>query len=460
MIEKSITEPFANSLRGRLILPDDAGYDETRAVWNGRVDRRPSLIARCQGAADVMAAVNFARENDLPVTVKAGGHHVAGKAVADHSFVIDLAAMNGVRVDSQTQTARVEAGATWGDVDRETQALGLATTGGTDSRTGVAGVTLGGGFGHLARRFGLSIDNLLAADIVTADGELRRASAVENPDLFWALRGGGGGIGVVTSFEFQLHEVGPEVLVAQIFHPFRDAAAVLRFYHSFMAAAPRELSCYAIIVHVPPVSPFPEAFHGQTAVALAACYSGSIAEGKAILVPLQEFGDPLLKAVQPMPYTALQQSFDASTPAGERYYYKSQFVDDLSAAAIETIVDHAKPLPGPFTIVGIECLGGAIGDVAAKATAFAHRDAAYNFSVWAGWSNPAEDGEIMAWTRRFHRAMAPHTGSGAYVNYLDQDDEKRIKEAYGPNYRRLLEIRQAWDPDGLFQVSGQTVPVT
>lgn len=453
MLQETTIEQFANTLRGRLILPEDAEYDESRAVWNGIIDRRPALIARCQGTADVMAAVNFARENDLPVTIKAGGHNVAGKAVGQNSLVIDLSAMKGVQVDSRAQTARVEAGATWADVDRETQAFGLATTGGVDSRTGVAGLTLGGGIGYLARRFGLTIDNLLAADVVTADGDLRRASEEENPNLFWSLRGGGGGVGVVTSFEFQLHEVGPDVLVAQIFHPFQAAGEALRFYRDFSAGAPRELACYAMFVHVPPVAPFPEAFHGQIALALVACYSGSIAEGKTVLAPLKEFGTPLLNAVQSMPYTALQQSFDAGTPDGARYYYKSQYLNKLTNGAIETIVDHIEPLPGSFSIVGIEPLGGAIGDVAETATAFAHRDAAYNFSVWAGWGDAADDEAIIHWARRFHEAMASHAGSGVYANYLDRDDEQRMREAYGRNYQKLVEVRDAWDPDHLFQVN-------
>ncbi len=457
MFTKSEIEPLANALRGRVILPDDDAYDESRAVWNGMIDRRPALIARCQGTADVMAAVNFARENDLPLTIKAGGHNVAGRAIGDGSLVIDLSAMKGVQVDPRAQTARVEAGATWADLDREAQAFGLATTGGVDSRTGVAGLTLGGGIGYLARRFGLTIDNLLAADVVTADGELRRASEEENNDLFWALRGGGGGVGVVTSFEFQLHEVGPDVLVAQIFHPFQDAEEVLRFYRDFTAGAPRELACYAMFVHVPPVAPFPEAFHGQIALALVACYSGSIAEGETVLAPLKEFGDPLLNAVQPMPYTALQQSFDAGTPDGARYYYKSQYLNKLTNGAIETIVDHVEPLPGPFSIVGIEPLGGTISDVAEPDTAFANRGAAYNFSVWAGWGDAADDKAIIDWVRRFHEAMAPHAGSGAYANYLDRDDDQRMREAYGRNYKRLLELRKAWDPDGLFQMPSQTV---
>jgi FAD/FMN-containing dehydrogenase len=451
MPRDSTIERFADSLRGRLVLPGDTHYDEARAVWNGMIDRRPAMIARCKSAADVMAAVDFAREQDIQLSVKAGGHNVAGKAICDDGLVIDLSAMNSVRVDPNTQTARVGPGATWADFDREAQAFGLATTGGVDSRTGVAGLTLGGGIGYLARKYGLAIDNLLAVDVVTADGELRPASQEENPDLFWALRGGGGNVGVVTSFEFQLHEVGPEVLTAQIFYSFEDAEAVLRFYREFTAEAPDELACYAMVVHVPPVAPFPEAAHGQIAVALVACYAGSIADGEAVLAPLKGFGEPLLKAVTPMPYATLQQSFDAGAPDGGRYYYKSQILDELSDQAIKTIVDQVEPLPGPFTMAGIEPMGGAINQVEATATAYPHRDAAYNFAVWAGWSDPKDDEEIIDWTRGFHQAMAPHATGGAYANYLAADDADRMKEAYGQNYRRLVEIKRAWDPDNVFQ---------
>lgn len=449
MLKQFTVDNFANTLHGRLLRSGDVGYDEARAVWNGMIDRRPALIVQCEGAADVMAAVNFARAQELPLTVKAGGHNVAGRAICDGGVVVDVSAMNSVRVDPDAQTAQVGPGATWGDFDREAQAFGLATTGGVDSRTGVAGLTLGGGMGYLARRFGLSVDNLLAVDVVTADGELRRASAGRNEDLFWALRGGGGNVGVVTRFEFQLHEVGPEVLVAQVFHPFVDARETLHFYRDFTMDAPQELSCLAMALHVPPVPPFPEAYHGQIALALVACYSGSLAEGEVVLAPLEEFGDPLLKAVQPMHYTALQQSFDAGTPDGERYYYKSQYLADLSDEAIETIIGHVEPLPGPLTIIGIEPMGGAIATVDATVTAFPHRGALYNFSVWSGWSDPAEDEAMIAWTRDFHRAVAPHGTGGSYANYLDRDDDRRT--AYGRNYQRLAEIKRAWDPENVFR---------
>ena len=451
MLVKSTTEQLENALRGDLILPGEPAYDEARAVWNGMIDRRPALIVRCNGAADVRAAVNFAREHDLSLSVRAGGHNVAGKAVCDDGLVLDVSPMRAVQVNPDAQTARVEPGATWGDFDGEAQSFGLATTGGVDSRTGVAGLTLGGGIGYLARKHGLAIDNLLAVDVVTADGELRRASEHKNEDLFWALRGGGGGVGVVTGFEFQLHEVGPDVQVAQSYLPFADARGALTFYRDLMAEAPDELACYAMILRVPPVEPFPVAHHGEITVALVACYAGALADGESVLGPLQSYGEPILNFVQPMPYTVLQQSFDAGTPDGERYYYKSQYLAELTDEAIDAIVAQVEPLPGPYTIVGLEPLGGAIARVEATETVFANRDALFNFSVWGGWSDPADDEQIISWTRTFHEAMMPYGTGGAYLNYLDRDDELRLTDAYRDNYERLDTIRKAWDPDGVFQ---------
>lgn len=456
MLEQTTLDQLGSALRARLTLPEDAGYDEARAVWNGMIDRRPAMIARCANASDVMAAVNFAREHALPLTVKAGGHSVSGKAICDDGLVIDLSAMNAVRVNPEAQTAQVGAGATWGDFDQEAQAFALATTGGVDSRTGVAGLTLGGGLGYLARKFGLTVDNLLAADVVTADGELRHASADKNPDLFWALRGGGGNVGVVTSFEFQLHEVGPELLVAQIFHPYENAREVLHRYRDYMAQAPDEVGCYALIVHVPPVAPFPEERHGKPAVALVGCYAGSIEEGEEALAPLSSLGDPILNAVQPMPYTALQSSFDAGFPKGGRYYWKSQYLGEFADDAIEGVVEYGSALPGAMTAVGLEAMGGAVNRVDPTATAFPHRDAAFNFSIFAGWTEPEDDADIIAWTRQFHDAITPYSTGGTYVNYLDRDDNRRA--AYGPNYERLLQVKQAWDPDDVFQMNPGAAP--
>ena len=457
-LDESSIEQFSERIRGAVLRPDDEGYDEARSVWNGMVDRYPAAVVRCAGAADVMAAVDFARERDLPLAVKGGGHNVAGKAVCDDGLVVDLSPMDGVRVDPGARTARVGAGATWADVDHETQAFGLATTGGLDSRTGVAGLTLGGGIGYLARPYGLSCDNLLAADVVTARGELVTASEEENPELFWGLRGGGGNFGVVTAFEFELHEVGPEVGTAQVFYPAEQATEVLRSYREFVTDAPDEVACYAMVLHVPPEPPFPEARRGETTVGLVACHAGDVEAGVAALEPLETFGDPIVSAVQPMPYTALQRNFDDGAPAGERYYYKAHYLEALPDGAIETVVQETDPLKGPFTIVGLEPMGGAVNRVDPTATAFPHRDAAYSFGVWTGWSDPDRDDEMIEWTRTVHERMAPYSTGGVYANYLDRDEDERVTAAYRENYERLAELKTEWDPENRFRLNQNVEP--
>ncbi|MEG3190769.1 FAD-binding oxidoreductase [Lysobacter sp. D1-1-M9] len=452
-LDSSTIAQFAASLRGTLIVPVDPGYDEARAVWNGMVDRRPLMIVRCKGAADVLCSINFAREHGLPCTAKAGGHGVAGKSICDDGLVIDLSLMSGVRVDADARTVRVGPGARLGDLDHETQAFGLATTAGTDSRTGVAGLTLGGGIGVLARTHGLAADNLIGADVALADGTLVRASKDENPDIFWALRGGGGNVGIVTSFEFQLHRVGPQLQVVQVFHRLEDAAQVLRFYRDFSAQAPDEVACYALFANIPPAAPFPEELHGKTTLVLFACYSGDPAQGAALLKPVEDFGMPIVKSAQPIPYTTLQKTFDAGTPDGLRYYWKSQFLHDLPDGAIETIVSRIQTLPGALTMGGFEPMGGAINRVNPAATAYPHRDAAFNFSIFAGWNDGADDDAIIGWTREFHDAMRPYSSGGAYYNYLDADEGGRASEAYGENHQRLCEIKAKYDPGNLFRLT-------
>lgn len=449
--ETTLVEDLNARLRGRALGPEDAGYDAARSLWNGMIDSRPAVIARCRDSADVRSAVRCAVENDLPIGVRGGGHGFSGKTVPESGLLIDLQAMRGVHVDPASRTARVDPGATWGDFDHEAQSFGLATTGGVDSRTGVAGLTLGGGIGWLARSFGLSCDNLLSVDLVTAEGELVRASEDENSDLFWGVRGGGAGLGVVTSFEFRLQEVGPEILVAQIFHPMDVAEEVLRGYRDFVEGAPDEVSCYALIVRVPPVAPFPESFHGQCALALVGCHSGALEEGKKAFEPLTALGrQPILEAVQPMRYAALQSSFDAGYPDGERYYGKSCYFDAISDEAIATLVEMANPLAGSFTGVFLESMGGAINRPDPGATAFPHRSGSFNLGITTGWSDPADDEEMIGWTRELYEAMAPHGTGGVYVNYLGHDEQDRIPDAYGDNYRRLKELRSNWDPDKIF----------
>ena len=458
MIDKSTIAQFGESLQGRVLQPLDAGYDEARAIWNGMFDRRPAMIARCRGAADVVASVRFAREHDLRVAIKSGGHGVAGTSVGEAGLTIDLAPMRSVRVDAHRRVAWVDAGATWQDVDHETQSVGLATTGGVDSRTGVGGLTLGGGLGYLARTHGLTIDNLISAEVVTAGGERLHTSESAHADLFWALRGGGGNFGIVTSFEFRLHPVGPEVMTAQTFHPVRDAREVLHFYRELMRDAPDELACYAMCVRVPPVAPFPEAFHGQTAIVLVACYSGALKAGRAALTPLHRFGNPIVNMLQPMPYMILQRSFDDGTPKGGRYYWKAHYLEGLSDDVVETLVDQVDAFPGPLSIVGIEPMRGAIARVDAAATAFAHRSAGFSFGLWAGWTDPAADEQMIARTRTFYEAMAPHATGGVYANYLDADDQEKVRSAYGGNYERLRKVKAVYDPQNFFRANQNIEP--
>lgn len=447
----------AGSFRGSVLGPSDVGYDDARHVWNATIDRRPGAIVRCRGTADVIHAVNHARERDLLLAVRGGGHSFAGKSMCDGGLTIDLSEMRGVRVSPQERLVRVQGGATWADVDHETQAFGLATTGGLISHTGVGGLTLGGGIGWLTRKHGLAIDNLVSADVVTAAGELVRASETENLDLFWGIRGGGGNFGVVTSFEFQLHPVGPEVLGGFIIHPFDAAEEGLRFYREFTADAPDEVACYAILGRIPPGPPFAEEQQGRTGLFLVACYVGPVDEGEKALAPLRGFGEPLLDAIQPMPYVALQKAFDEAQKPGNRWYGKSGFWDELPDAGIRTLIEGVDPLSGPMTMVFFERMGGAAGRVPVEATAFPHRNAPYNFGITAGWIDAAEDEEHMTWARELHGTLASYD-AGVYVNYADEDESERTGAAFGPNFDRLVEVKNTWDPDNLFRMNMNVAP--
>ncbi len=458
LFDTSKVNELNKTFNGQLIQPGDSSYDESRKVWNAMVDRCPAIIAQCKNADDIINAVNFARENELVVAVKGGGHSVAGRSVCEGGLMIDLSGMRDVKVDPQKKIAHVSGGATLADLDAATQEHGLATTGGLVSETGVAGLTLGGGIGYLARKFGLTVDNLLAVDVITADGKLIHASDEENPDLFWAVRGGGGNFGIVSSFQFQLHEVGPDVLTAQIFYPLDRAVDVFHAYRDLMANAPDELACYALVVNVPPVEPFPEEYHSKPAALLLACYSGDHEQGLKLLKPLQELGNPILNVVTPIPYAKLQQSFDAGNPAGGRYYWKGDYLSEISDDAIDTLVSFLDNIPGAFSMVGIEPMGGAISRVDPSATAFAHRDVNFSLGIWAGWTDPSDDEKIIAWTRRFHEAMKPYATGGVYTNYLDDDDDNRVKRAYGDNHDRLRKVKTKYDPDNFFRQNHNISP--
>ena len=445
-------------VRGEVILPRDEGYDEARRVWNGRFDPRPAAVVRCTDARDVVAAIAFARDRRMPLSVRGGGHSYAGQSVADGAIAIHLGSMDTVQVNAERRRVVAGPGATWGDVDRATQEQGLATTGGTVSTVGVAGYTLGGGTGWLARKYGLGLDNLISAEVVTADGRVLRASEDEHPDLFWALRGGGGNFGVVTALELRLHQVGPEVVMAQAFHPMRSAAEVLKFYRSFAEQAPDEVAIYAFALRVPPVEPFPNEARGEPALALLASHCGDTAAGEAALMPLREFGDPFLAAVQTVPYVAMQQAFDAGMPKGLRWYSRAHYLDALPDDAIATMVRFTKVLPGPFTTAYLEREGGAIGRVDPAATAFPHRSARYGLHIFPGWSDPADDEDLMQWAREFQAAMAPFASGGVYVNLLGEDEPERVPHAYGSNHARLAELKARWDPENLFRNNHNIAP--
>lgn len=434
-------------MRGELLLPGEDGYDAARTIWNAMIDRRPALIARCAGAADVMRAVDFARTNNLLLSVRGGGHNVSGNAVCDGGLMVDLSPMRSVRVDPAKRTARAEPGVTWGELDRETQAFGLATTGGVISTTGIAGLTLGGGWGWLGGRLGLACDNLLSVDIVTAGGRLLKAGADENNDLFWGIRGGGGNFGVATSLEYQLHPLG-EVLGGMLIHPLDKAREVLKFYDEFTANSPDELVSIAAFATSPDGAPI---------VGIGVCYSGAIEEGERLLRPLRQFGSPLADHVRPTAYLEMQKILDAGFRPGLQNYWKSNFLTRLDALGIDTIVDYVSRAPTPQSSVAIEQLGNGVRRVARGKTAFDHRDARYSFLVCGMCEHPSGNEAITRWTRNLIDAMAPFSTATVYVNYLGQEGGEgtdRVKAAYAPEtYERLVALKKRYDPSNLFRMN-------
>ena len=447
--------------RGQQLRPGDAGYDEARAVWNGMIDRRPALIARCTGTADVVAAIAHARSEGLEIAVRGGGHNVAGNAVNDGGLVIDLSPMQGIRVDAAERRVRAQGGVTWGALDRETQLHGLATVGGVVSTTGIAGLTLGGGIGHLTRKYGLACDNLTSVDLVTADGEVVTASDKENTDLFWALRGGGGNFGVATSLEFRLHPVGPLVVGGLCAWRAEKRDEILRFYREFVASAPDELGLNCLCLSAPPLPFVPEELHFQPIVALGGAYAGGIEEGMAAVAAIKELGPPDLDLLGPIPYAALQQMFDAGFAAGIRSYWKSGYLSELTDAAIDTWVERSESIPSPMTLLECQRLGGAFSR-SADDTAFGNRDATFLYNIVAAWMDPAEDDKQVAWARSFYEAMAPHETGGVYVNYLTgEEGQDRVKAAYGAErYARLQAVKAKYDPDNLFHGNQNIQPLT
>jgi FAD/FMN-containing dehydrogenase len=446
-----------NALRGRLrgpaLLSGDPGYDDARSVWNAMIDKRPGLIVRCAGVADVLQATRFARDHGLLIAVKGGGHNIAGSAVCDGGLMLDLSPMKSVHVDPWNRIARVEPGVTLGELDRETQAFGLATPLGINSTTGVAGLTLGGGFGWLSRSFGHSIDNLVSADVVTATGELVRASGEDNTDLFWGLRGGGGNLGVVTSFTFRLHPVGPEVLAGLIVYPFERAVDLLKAYRSFVESAPDTLTVWVVLRKAPPLPFLPADVHGKEVVVLPMLYAGDIGEGLRVIEPLRHFGRPVGEHLGPQPFTAWQSAFDPLLTPGARNYWKSHDFSELSDPAIDLIVKYAGVLPTPECEIFVAHLDGAAGRVA-----YPHRNARFVLNVHTRWRDAGRDAECKTWARRFFEETAPHATGGVYVNFLGADEQDRVRAAYGSNYKRLAALKAKYDPSNVFQVNLNVKP--
>jgi FAD/FMN-containing dehydrogenase len=459
--EVKLNETALSALRaafgGQLIGPGDPTYDERRRIWNGSIDRHPALIARCAGVADVIAAVRFARATDLPVAVRSGGHSFPGLSTCDDGIVIDLSLMKGIRVDPIARTARAQAGVLLGDLDRETQAFGLAVPAGIVTTTGLAGLTLGGGIGWLMRKYGLTVDQLLAVDMITADGEFVKASASENPDLFWGIRGAGGNFGIVTEFEFRLHPVGPIVLAGPIFWPMEHSAKVLRFYRDWIAEAPDELTTVVVHRRVPPLPAIPAEFHGRPVVSVACCYAGPVEEGEKVVRPMKEFGAPLLNLCRPKPFVAHQAMFDPSFPRGWWYYFRSADLAELNDDVIDIIATRAQQMTSPLTAFPIFQLGGAISRVGEDETAFAGRKAGHTINVNATTATAAGFDEEREWSRNFWTALGPYHTS-VYVNFLMDEGEERIRQAYGAEkYDRLKALKRKYDPDNFFRIN-QNIP--
>lgn len=447
MISESAMQKFRTSLRCQTLCPGEQGYDAARTIHNATIDRRPAIIARCAGAADVIACVRFAREHDVLISVRGGGHSIAGKAVCDGGLMIDLSGMKGIRVDPAKRAVRAEPGLILGEFDRETQAFGLATTMGVISRTGISGLTLGGGLGWLARKYALACDNLISVDVITADGRLLIASATQNEDLFWGVRGGGGNFGIVTSFEYRLHEVGP-ILGGAVLYPVAKVGEVLRFYRELTSSSPDELSAQAITFTMPDVGPV---------VGIGGCYCGSLGEGEKLLRPLRTFGSPVVDLFGVISYVQMQSMLDAFFPPGRHDYTKANFINGLSDEAIATFGEYAVA-PSPYTFGVLEHLQGAVSRVGAAETAFAHRQYPYNFSIWSAWSDPADSEKNIKWTREFWDAMQPFMAAGVYVNYLEDEADPHAREAYGPNYDRLVALKDKYDPTNFFRMNHNIKP--
>ncbi|HJW56640.1 MAG TPA: FAD-binding oxidoreductase [Burkholderiaceae bacterium] len=457
-IKSDVIDDFKAKLRGCLLQPNDAGYHEARQIWNATIDRRPAMIARCAGTADVRTSVAFARDHDLLLAVRGGGHNIAGNALCDDGLVIDLSGMRSVRVDREARRAYVEGGATLHDFDHEAQSFGMATPLGINSTTGVGGLTLGGGFGWLSRKYGLTVDNLISADIVTADGQLLRTDANQYPDLFWAIRGGGGNFGIVTMFEFALHAVGPDVTAGLIVFPFDQAKQVLTRYRDLVPDLRDDVSIWCVLRQAPPLPFLPADVHGKEVVVMAFFSPLAPESVKPELDTLRGFGKTCGEHAGAMPYVAWQQAFDPLLTPGARNYWKSHNFTELQDEAIDTIIRYVSELPSPQCEIFLGLLGAQVNRAALDATAYPHREAMYAMNVHTRWSDPAEDEKCIGWARAFFSDTAPYAAGSVYINFLTQDEGGRIAEAYGANYGRLKEIKAKYDPRNLFRQNQNIKP--
>src|SRR5215470_10805986 len=454
-----VKEKLGGIVKGNVLVPDDPGYEEARQIWNAMVDRRPAVIVQCAQADDVPPAIRFARKNGLELSIRGGGHNIAGNALCDNGVMIDFSKMKKVRVDAGKRRAYVEPGATLADLDEATQAHGLATPVGINSTTGIAGLTLGGGFGWLTRKYGMTVDNLVSVDMITAEGEKIRADKNENEDLFWAIRGGGGNFGVVTQFEFQLFPVGPEIAAGLIVFPFNQAKEILTKYRQFVNSAPEELNVWAVLRKAPPLPFLPETVHGKEVVVLPVFYSGAAAEAEKLIAPLRGFGTALGEHIGPQPYVQWEKAFDPLLAPGARNYWKSHNFTELADGALNSMIEFAGKLPSAQCEIFIGLIAGAPNRIAADAMAYAHRDARFVLNVHGRWDEATDDRKCITWARAFFQASAPDASAGAYVNFMTEEESGRVAAAYGANYDRLAQIKKQYDPDNLFHLNQNIKPV-
>jgi FAD/FMN-containing dehydrogenase len=457
-LSTQLGKELKGTIKGSVLSADDPGYEEARQIWNAMIDRRPAMIVQCADADDVPTAIAFARRYNLEISIRGAGHNIAGNALCNDGLTIDFSSMKNVRVDAGKRRAYVEPGATLADLDEATQAHGLATPVGINSTTGIAGLTLGGGFGWLTRKYGMTIDNLVSVDVITADGKKIRASETDNADLFWAIRGGGGNFGAVTQFEFQLFPVGPDIFAGLIVFPFKQAKQILSKYRQFVNSAPEELNVWVVLRKAPPLPFLPENVHGKEVVILPIFYSGAVTEAEKLIAPLRAFGDAHGEHLGAQPYVAWQKAFDPLLTPGARNYWKSHNFTQLADGAVDSIIEFAGKLPSPQCEIFIGMIAGAPNRIAPDAMAYGHRDAKFVLNVHGRWDEAKDDQKCIGWARDFFKASAPYASAGAYVNFMTAEEGDRVVAAYGSNYDRLVQIKKHYDPDNIFHLNQNIKP--